>query len=263
MKFSAFTELLRSPEAEAGTADPAIEAAAEAEAPASAAPAPAPAPAPAVIEPPAPAKPVKKEWQVERIAELTAKLHAAKADLTSLQSAKPAGEAGPSESEIERMVEQRASAKASQDAFTKACMDTAELGRQKFPDFGEKVNLLKQLNDENDPVRNAKYAQFIAAAIETGEGAKVIHTLGGDLDEAARIMGMSPTRIGVELTKLALANDELPSTAPKPITPLGSKSASFAHADPSDPVKADSMDIATWMQRRNEQVEKSEKTRRR
>lgn len=81
-------------------------------------------------------------------------------------------------------------------------------------------------------------ARLVEAAMATDTPADVIHALGSDVDEAARIMALSPVRMAAEVVKLAgklstPASAPKPSGAPPPITPVGG--AVQANHDVSDP----------------------------
>lgn len=208
---------------------------------------------------PEPVKPATvPAWQVaamqKRIDKLTAQLKAkepATPDPNNPASQVPADE-------VEARAEVLATAKAQQAEFDRACTETVEAGRKEFPDFNDKVQDLLQVRDISDPASVQAYNTLIAAAIETGDGAKIIHKLGGDLEEAARIMGLTPVKMGVALAKLASVAVKIEpdvSTAPKPITPLnGGKKASFEQIEPDDPERAGKLDMSTWMERREKQV---------
>ena len=47
------------------------------------------------------------------------------------------------------------------------------------------------------------YNLFLDTAIETGEGPRLLHELGSNLDEAFRILSLPPTKMAVELAKRA------------------------------------------------------------
>lgn len=141
--------------------------------------------------------------------------------------------------------------------FDRSCNETASAGRLAFPDFDSRVSSLRGLVNPNDPSEASSYNTFLTAAIDTGEGAKVLHTLGGDLNEAQRIMSLSPTKMAAELTRLALRgiDDGGTSGAPRPIRPVqGGRQASHSQIAPDDPERADGLSTAEWMVRREAQV---------
>ena len=94
-------------------------------------------------------------------------------------------------------------------------------GKEAFPDFEEKIGLLRDLG-----VLSPTNATVAEAAMATGEAHKVLHALGQDTEEAIRIASLPPIQMGVELAKLAQKlNAAAPkpqiSSAPAPIRPLG------------------------------------------
>lgn len=202
------------------------------------------------------AKPVK-DWRDDRIAVLTARLAEAKKAALPVEPKTPAA-AGTSEEEINRRVEAeaqtRAQVLAAQAAFNAEANGVVEKGRGEFTDFDERVTELRKLQD---PTSQVAYENMIRAAIETGEGPKLIHALGGDLNEASRIMGLSPTKMAVELTKIAVGVPGKLSAVPKPITPVGGRTAPHTTIDPTDPTRADNLSTAEWMARRQAQLSKS------
>jgi hypothetical protein len=150
-------------------------------------------------------------------------------------------------------VNRRAAAIAAQNEFNRSCNETAAAGRQQFPDFDTRVAELVKTIDQKDPSQVSAYNSFLAAAIETGEGPKLIHALGGDLNEASRIMALSPVKMAIELTKLATGATPM-TRAPKPVTPVGSRGTSHEAIDASDPERSDKLDTATWMRRREAEL---------
>jgi hypothetical protein len=160
--------------------------------------------------------------------------------------------------EIERRAQEIAAQQAQINAFNDACQRTANAGKSQFPDFDSRIKELSKLAGDGDLQQQMTYNTFIAAAIETGEAPKILHELGGNLDEAARIMSLPPFKMAVELTKMALGKPATEtSKAPKPITPVGGQRASHSAISPDDPDRSDHLTTREWMSRRNEQVNKA------
>ena len=210
---------------------------------------------------PVPVAPAPKilDWKDRRMAVLTARLREAEARAKELAGgAKPPGPALP-EAEINERAARLAREMEAQREFNRRCDETAEQGRKAFGDqpFSERVNALRQIFDPQDPKQVADYNLMLDAIIETGRGAELVHRLGGDLDEAARLLALtaSPVKLGIELAKLA-APRAAPalSAAPKPITPIGSRGAGNEKIDPDDVERADRLSTAEWMRRREAQV---------
>lgn len=252
------------PPAPVEEAAPAAEAVpAEAAAPAAEAPAPvegdAP-PAPVAEAAPAPAPAKKEDWREAKIRRLTAQLHELRGQEAAPEPAAQAPADDPAarlaEAEIERRARERAKEISAIDTFNRMCREAANAGRQAFPDFDTKVSALREAfaGGEGDVQQQVTYNQFVAALLETGQAPALLHQLGSDLDEAARIINLPPIKMVVELTRLAgKAPDTSTTRAPKPITPVGSKGAAHTAISPDDPERADNLPTAEWMKRRNEQ----------
>lgn len=194
------------------------------------------------------------DWRDRRIAKLTAQLREAQAGKTPATTAAPA----VGTPEFDTAVEVEAARRTTLAQFNSDCERVAAQGRKDFPDFESRVGALAQLVDQADPRSVAGYADFISAAIETGEGAKVIHGLGADLNEAERILALPPIKMAIELAKLAAKADAPDlSRVPKPPTPVGNRGASHTSIDPRDKDRADHLSTAEWMARREAQIAQS------
>jgi len=210
------------------------------------------------------AKPASRDWREARIDVLTAKLRQAEAEAraaaakttatTETKALDPAANIRLDEAEIDRRASERAQQQSQWDSFNRSCNDAAQAGRLAFTDFDTRVGELRKLFDPNDPTQVANYNGFLAAALETGEAPRLIHELGGDLNEAQRILSLPPLKMAVELTKRAARAPGQVSGAPKPITTVGSRGASHAAIDPADPDRSDGLSTKAWMERREAQV---------
>jgi hypothetical protein len=192
-----------------------------------------------------------------RIGTLTAKLSEAKAKPVDPGLAPPSGQLTfKSQAEYDAAVASEANRRAAEAAWNAECERVADEGKKAFPDFEANVNSILRLVDRNSPSEWNNYNQFLSLAIETGKGAEIIHKLGTDLNEAQRILGLPPTKMAVEVTKMGLAPvpDTAISGAPKPLTPVGARGAQHSTIDPTDPGKADQLSTAEWMRRREKQV---------
>jgi hypothetical protein len=117
------------------------------------------------------------------------------------------------------------------------------------------VGKLVGLVDNSDPQGIAAYNAFLNAALETGEASKIIYVLGGDLNEASRILSLSPLKMAVELTKMSARPVQQHSAAPRPINPAATNAqVARASTSPDDP-GSDHMSTEEWMRRRNEQID--------
>jgi hypothetical protein len=213
------------------------------------------------------------DWRERRIAQLTAQLHAEKnknASAGAKQEDPAAGttvqRAGESVADFEARVASEVEARTQLNEFNRACNEAADVGRKTFGEaqFNGRIAELTKLVNGQDVNEVQRYNTFISAALETGEAPKIIHALGGDLNEASRIMALPPVKMGIELAKLA-AKIETPvaeggdavTRAPKPITPIGSRHVSAADIDPNDKDRADLLPTAEWMRKREAAVAKS------
>jgi hypothetical protein len=146
----------------------------------------------------------------------------------------------PGEPRTEDEVQRAAQALRQREKFDEGCNTTFEQGVKDFPDFQERMREFTHLGGlPND---------FIEDVLEAGNAHKVLHHLGGDLDEASRIMRLPARARAVALTRLSdkLGAPKPPpalSKAPPPIDPVGGR----GRVD-SDP---DKMSTDEWMRRRN------------
>jgi len=218
------------------------------------------------VEPPA--EPPRTDWRDRRIGELTARNREQRAELERLRAqaqprdpngqfrdqTPPPPNAPPDRATIDDQIEQRAQILAANQEFNRRCDEVAIAGRKIYPDFDAQVGRLVGLVDNMDPQSMARYNEFLNAALETGEAAKLIHALGGDLDEASRILSMNPRQMTVALTRMADRPVQELSRAPRPINPAAtSAQAQRTSTSPDDP-GSDQMSTEEWMRRRNEQV---------
>lgn len=221
-------------------------------------------PTPAPAETPAP---VKKDWRDDRIRVLTAKLAEAKATgpagetpPASSGTPPPAGGAAPGSAEFNRAVEIAAAQRAEIDSFNNMCNQIASDGKARFGEpFLERVNDLLKLVDKNDQQSLMTYNAMLMAASESGDAAATVMELGSDLNEASRILAMSPIKMAAELTRKTLARKAIDPTAstvlPKPITPVGRAGQQHTEIDPADPARAKDLPSAEWHKRREQQVD--------
>lgn len=223
-------------------------------------PEPDPEPVPA-------AAPAPQDWRERRLAEQTGKRREAERRLVALEeelakykagdggtASAPALAPGP---DLDALVNQRAAEQAAIAEFNRQCNDVATAGKTEFgeAEFKGRVLALTGLIDPGDPQDAVRYNQFLIAAIETGEAPGLLHQLGGNLNEAARILALSPVKMAVELTKLAAKPLEPVSGAPKPIRPLETGGARSHEAiAPDDTDRADRLSTREWMQRRENQL---------
>ncbi len=219
-------------------------------------PAPEPNPNPTPEPEPAAAKPPgKDDWKDARIAKLTAQLHAAK-QAAGDNTPEPTPASGETPEAFEARVASEVERRTVANSFNESCNSAAAEGRKEFGEveFNSRVKELTKVVDRTDENSVVAYNTFLAAAIETGEAPKLIHMLGGDLNEASRILALPPIRMAVELSKLAAKTPEELSKAPKPITPIRGSGAANTDIDPTDAERSDNLPTDVWMKRREAQI---------
>lgn len=227
--------------------------------------------------PPQPDPPQQTDWRDRRIGEQQQRLRERNARIAELE-AQLRGQGGqppqpgqgngtqqpqfqqqpafPQQGDIQRQINEAAERMAAAREFNRRCDDVAMEGRKLYQNFDGRVQRLVGLIDNNDPVQVQKYNDFLSACLETGQAARLVFDLGGDLNEAARIMALDPMRMAVELTKLSsrVSTTEA-SRAPSPLTPAASIAQSMrTSVQPDDAENADSLSTEEWMRRREEQV---------
>jgi len=209
---------------------------------------------------PEPKKPAQVPWFQKRIDELTREKHEARRAAAALEqqvkehkealeaiakgeAPKAPGTAKPVE---DLTVEQRAAALASQREFDKNCNDIYDKGKAQYADFDVALRSYQNLGGLTP--------QFIEAAIEAGNPHQILYELTQDMDEASRILGLSPTRQAVALAKLSAKLTATPKTsaAPAPIKPLTS-SGSVVEKTPEQ------MTVKEWMAWREQELEKRQR----
>lgn len=212
----------------------------------------------------APAAPARADWRDGEIAKLRAQLERERAKPAAAAAAAPAAPAqrsGESDAEFDARVTARAQQIAEAQRFNQQCEAAAASGRSAFGgDFDARIGqIASKLIDRNDPGSVARYNQFLLDAFDAADNdpakvAKVMYELGGNLDEAYRVINLSSVKRGAELAKLGSATPASVSGAPKPITPIGSRGERHENVSASDPSRADQLSTATWMERRNAEV---------
>ena len=228
--------------------------------PAAAAPSPAPeAPAPAPPSDPPPKAP-SPDWKEARIARLTGQLREAQERLRVAETKPPAPSALPPvvpAAEVDARAEALAKELEAQRDFNRRCDETAQAGRKSFgeAEFNSRVQDLVKIFDRNDPAQATAYNLLLDAAMSTGKGHEIVHKLGGDLNEASRLLSLPPIRMAMEIAKMASPPPAAPiSQAPKPITPIGNAGLSNTPISPDDPERGGTLTTEDWMRRREAQV---------
>lgn len=116
-----------------------------------------------------------------------------------------------------------------EQSFEEKRAQTLEQGSAKFPDFGEVISSLPP---------NVMHLKLASAIMETAAPADVAYYLGKNPSEAARISQLDPFRMALEIGRIeGKATVPVPpkkaSSAPPPVTPIGSNATSGAEPDPA------------------------------
>jgi hypothetical protein len=225
-------------------------------------PAPPPEPEPTAAPPatPPPAEPPATDWKDRRIATLTRRLR----ELQERPAYQPPASGTPPAPQPttvppepdQNIINQRARELAAVQDFNRRCDEAAFAGRTTFGEtqFNGRIDQLRKLVDNTDPVSVQAYNNLLMAALEAGDAPRLLHDLGADLNEAQRILTLNPTKMAVEMTRRAAKEPPVPSNAPKPITPIPTRGASHEQIQPDDPDRSDHLSTAEWMRRREAQL---------
>lgn len=196
------------------------------------------------------------DWRDRRIATLTRRLRELQErGQPGPQVQQPDNQARHQPAE-QALIEQRARELSIIQDFNRRCDETALVGRSQFgeTEFNGRIQNLQKLSDPTDPNSVQAYNSLLMAALEAGDSARLLFELGADLNEAQKILGMSPTRMAVEMTKRAARPPVQTSNATRPITPLGGRPASHERIEADDPDRSDHLSTAEWMRRREAQI---------
>ena len=205
------------------------------------------------------------QWATKRINEITRQKYEAERRAQALenevaqyransqQNAQVEGYQPPAQQAVDpyQLAEVLAENKVQQQNFNTTCNAIYDEGSKAFADFDASLQTFGALG--------GLPPALVEAAAEAGNAHKVIYELGKNPEEAMRIMGLPPARMGAALAKLAskpaaAAAPKPISKAPAPITPVDGASRT------ADGLSAE-LDMAEWVKRRTEQVEKRHASR--
>lgn len=204
-------------------------------------------------------------WATKRINEITRQRYeserraqALEAELaqyraSSQQNAQLEGYQPPQQQQIDpyQLAETLAETKFQQANFDKTCNTIYDEGSKAFPDFDASLQTFGALGGL-PPV-------LVEAAAETGHAHRVLYELGKNPDEAMRIMGLPPARMGAALAKIA--SKPAAAAAPKPISKAPAPITPVDGAARTADGLSEELDMAEWVRRRTEQVEKRRSSR--
>lgn len=150
--------------------------------------------------------------------------------------------------DVQTLAQQEATRLFAEHRFNETCNKVYAEGKEAFPDFDDAVKNLQLVGVTRE---------FLELATTSDASAKLLHHLGTDLEEAARIASLPPVQMARELTKLDIklsqpAPAKPVSKAPAPINAIGSGAA-------SDNDLRDDLPIDEWMRRERERMAKRRK----
>lgn len=193
----------------------------------------------------------REPWFQKRIGELTREKYEARraADQAAQEAAElrrqiASGQQSEHQeqqpTDVKALARQEAQKMVAEERFNDACNKVYDAGAAEFPDFDNAVKNLQMVGSSRE---------FLDLVTSTDAGHKLLHHLGSDLDEAARILALPPIQMARELTKLEMklsAPVTKPvSKAPAPIKPIGSGGSTSSGL-------SDDLPIDEWMRRHNQ-----------
>jgi len=194
---------------------------------------------------PAPAK--EKPWYEVRIAQLTARTKALEEEVKTKTpaptEAKPTTTTTTPATPAPVDVETRAAQLAAEREFNKTCDEIYARGKEEFKDFDSKISNFQKLG--------GLPPALIEASIEAGPSHKILHYLGENMDEAARVLALPPLKMAVAVSKLGDKLSKAPAVSQldEPIKPISGRAAAPAGwQNPED------MPLEQWMAWRNKQI---------
>lgn len=189
-----------------------------------------------------PPKPDPRDRAIRQMAfearENKRQLQAATEALAKLNPPDP--NAPPTQAELDRLVDQRATVLVEQRETQARSTAWIAAGNADFPDFTERCNTLADLGAGSN-------AAFMAAVSKIGAAHKVVAELASNPGEAVRVLALPPVDMAVELAAMsyrigAAQPPPKPTTqAPPPIRPI----TGTARAEP-DPSKMDGDEYLRW-----------------
>lgn len=188
-----------------------------------------------------PVKGKDTSWEQRRINALTRRVHEAerRAALAEQGRAQAPEEPGTAPTLTPELFNSEVERVASKQQFDATCTAIYNQGIEELPGFETRLRNFVQVGGLN-PV-------LIEAAIESGNPHKLLFDLGGDLDEAARILELPPVRMAAAVAKFAAAQraeTKKVTSAPAPIRPL-----TPAAGPTEDPEKMSSQEWRVWREK--------------
>lgn len=195
----------------------------------------------------------EKYEKAREVENLRAELAAARNTGRVAEGAAPeaANGAPTTQAEIERLADQKARQITAEQRFNEACNSVYTKGTEEYTDFKDAVATLNMVG--------VTTPEFLSIVTDMPEAHKILHHLGNNPDDAARIAGLSPTKQAYELARIEASlgvKKSVPiSKAPAPISTIDGRGKAMAALD--DP----KIPTDKWMELRARELEKRPRAR--
>jgi len=199
-------------------------------------------------------------WVERRFAEMTRSRHDAERRAEALErdlaNALALAKAGSTESDDQQQPAQRQAAPVNDDQriqqaasqlvetqrFNERSNEVYNTGKAEHPDFDESLKNLGMLGAS---------PEFFRSIVELDDAHKVLHALGSNPEEAARILALSPLKQGRELERLA--SKPAPKKTTKPVSNAPDPISARVDGSGSRTTDLDNASIDDFMKARNSQ----------
>ena len=181
----------------------------------------------------------KVPWFQKRINEVTREKYELQREAQALRehvARVQQGEQPNQGNDIQQLVTREAQRLMQERSFNDTCNKVYDAGNAEFKDFDSTVGNLQMVGVGRD---------FLELATMSDAGAKMLHYLGKNLEEAQRIANLPPVHMAREMTKLEFKLSQKQtkpvSNAPQPISPI-----SGATGGTKDPSTMTDAEYAKW-----------------
>lgn len=188
-----------------------------------------------------------KPWFQERIDQLTREkydaIRAREAVEARLTEALANPDAAPTKTpDVDALAAEKAAEIVRTREFNAKCDDIYSSGKSEFDDFDDTLGNFKMLGGLTQPL--------LEAVTQLPDAHKVLHQLGQNMDEAARILALPPVPMALALAKLSQSAPKAKpvSKAPPPIKPIDSA--------PTGTKSPEDMSMDEWIEWREKDLAK-------
>jgi len=192
-------------------------------------------------------KPKHKPWFQERIDQLTREkydaIRAREAVEARLTEALANPDAAPTKTpDLDTLAAAKAREIVETQQFNAKCDEIYSSGKSEFDDFDDTLGNFKMLGGLTPTL--------LEAVTQLPDAHKVLHSLGQNMDEAARILSLPPVPMALALAKLSQgpAKPKPVSKAPPPIKPID--------GTPTGEKSPEDMDMDEWIKWREGELKK-------